>query len=108
MLNWRLRIKQDQGAMTKVCFQHIEEEATQRLLNSEPPPGGQNIFSSGVVAPRLCAAEGTLRSSRLARRKNLSVQFSIISVARALNNLIFSLLKLVRVRTPHSYQFKSK
>ena len=62
----------------------IQRSGVQTLLQqSLPPPGGQNIFSSGVVAPRLCAAEGTLRSSRLARRKNLSVQFSIISVARA-------------------------
>jgi len=56
---------------------HIEEEATQRSFNFElsQGEGDQDIFYSGVVAPRLCIPEDTLHSSCLSRRKNLSGQW---------------------------------
>ncbi len=52
--------------------------ATQRSLHYELLPWSQSIFSSGFVTRRLCVAEDTLHSSRLARRKNLSGQYSVV------------------------------
>ena len=80
-LHWKLTMKmssrRDDEGMPSVAHQG---GATKRSLRCEFLLWSQSIYSSGVVARRLCIPEDTLRSSRLARRINLSGQCSVVFV----------------------------